>query len=547
MEAKALHEKTLQSTMQPPRRVVVVDDEEGILRLCERLLERAGFEVKVFRQPYEALDYFREHRADVLLVDTRMPEMDGFALMEQARLRQPGLAVVIMTGFGTVDMALAALNHGADGLLLKPFESGAELVQMVWRGLANRRRQEETARLAALRPLFDVAEALLAETRPEPLQALIVQKVSEVLPSAVVGLYVWSQDCPEGRVVTAVGDVPPPDELWPRISGEHGRPWVANAEGPGDANQQALLKKYGWFSMLVAPVIREKHQCAILVAREHPPQFHPEVDATALGILARLAAKALENAYLYENLRNSLAQLERSQQALAQTEKMAAIGRLTASLAHEVNNPIQAVRNSLYLAAHPDMDETQRQTYIQAARQEIERLSALVHRMLNFYRPGNVERQWLSLKKLVEQVVSLLDGQLSDQQIQVVVDIPDDLPPVAGVEDQLYQVLLNLVLNAMEAMLDGGTLYFLAWQEGDHVVLSVEDTGPGVPEHLRDRIFEPLISTKEGGTGLGLAVSYNILAAHEGDLMLAEPRRGSGAAFHIVLPLTLSASAQDAS
>jgi len=526
-------------TLQSPRRVVVVDDEEGILRLCKRLLERAGFEVQTFNHPYEALDYFQEHQADVLLVDMRMPEMDGFALMEQARLRQPGLAVVIMTGFGTVDMALAAFNHGADALLLKPFESGSELVQGVWRGLANRRRQEETARLAALRPLFDVAETLLTETRLEPLQDLIVEKVGEVLPSTAVGLYTWDEEHPEGVVLASLGNVASPDEPLLQIDEGHCQPWGINAEGPAGEQQHALLKKYGWFSMLLAPVMQDNRRCAILVAREQPPAFHPEVDATALGILARLAATAMENARLYENLRQSLARLERSQQALAKTEKMAAIGRLTASLAHEVNNPIQAIRNSLYLAAYPDMEAEQRQTYIQAARQEVERLSALVHRMLNFYRPGNVERRWVPLKPLVERVVGLLENQLADQQIQVVIDIPDDLPPVAGVEDQLYQVLLNLVINAMEVMLDGGTLYFLAWQEDQRVVLSVEDTGPGVPEALRDRIFEPLISTKEGGTGLGLAVSYNIVAAHEGDLVLAEPRRGSGAAFQIILPSAL--------
>jgi len=525
---------------QPPRRVVVVDDEEGILRLCERLLERAGFEVEVFRQPYEALDYFQEHQADVLVVDTRMPEMDGFALMEQARLRQPNLAVVIMTGFATMDMALAAFNHGADGLLLKPFESGSELVQSVWRGLANRRRQEETARLAALRPLFDVAEALLAETRLEPLQALIVQKVHEVLPSTAVGLYVWDDEHPSGQILASVGEVADPGEpLLPSFQ-EYPQPWNVKAEGPGSAAQQALLEKYGWFSVLLAPVTRAQHQYALLAARHQPPLFHPQIDATALGILARLAAAALENARLYEDLRESLAQLERSQRALAQTEKMAAIGRLTASLAHEVNNPIQAVRNSLYLAAHPDVDAARRQAYIHAARQEIERLSVLVHRMLNFYRPGNVERQWLSVKDLVVRVVSLLEGQLAEQHIRVNLEIPDGLPPVAGVEDQLQQVLLNLVINAMEAMPDGGTLYFLAWKEKTRLILSIEDTGPGVPWSLRDRIFEPLVSTKEEGTGLGLAVSYNILAAHEGDLLLAEPRRGSGAAFHVVLPLTLA-------
>ncbi len=524
---------------QKSPRVVVVDDEEGVLRLCRRVLERAGFEVQTFHRPYLALDYFQEHEVDVLVVDTRMPEMNGFVLMKQARLHQPNLAVVMMTGFASLDMALEALNAGADGLLLKPFEKTEDLVEKVWQGLSNRRSQEENARIAALRPLFEVTEALLSETYLAPLQQMIVEKVSEFVPSIAVGLYQWDFDGNEGALLAAIGEVPAPDELFTEGCSTFDRPWVVhvNSPDPEMENRRKLLRRYGWYSLLVAPVERGQRRYAILVAREQLPLFHPEVDTAALGILARISAAALENARLYEALRESLEKLKRSQQALALAEKMAAIGRLTASLAHEVNNPIQAVRNSLYLAAHPDVDEERRQKYLQSARQEIKRLSVLVHQMLNFYRPGNVERQFVRFKLLINRVVDLLQPQLTDQQIEVEVDIPDDLPPVVGVEDQLQQVVLNLVLNAMEAMLMGGRLYLLAWAEEDHVILAVEDTGPGVPQHLRERIFEPLISTKEEGTGLGLAVSYNILVAHTGELRLAAPRRGSGAAFQMVLPV----------
>ena len=523
--------------LQTAPRVVVVDDEEGVLRLCQRVLERAGFEVKTFSQPYRALDYFQEHEVDVLVVDTRMPEMNGFVLMKQARLRQPNLAVVMMTGFASLDMALEALNSGADGLLLKPFEKTDDLVEKVWQGLSNRRTQEENARVAALRPLFEVTETLLSETHLAPLQQLIVEKVSEFMPSIAVGLYWWNADGSDGSLLASTGEVPRPEELLAEGCEAFDRPWVVHANSPAAESRRALLRRYGWYSLLVAPVERGGRRYAILVAREQPPLFHPEVDTAALGILARISAAALENARLYEALRESLEKLKRSQQALALTEKMAAIGRLTASLAHEVNNPIQAIRNSLYLAAHPNIDEPRRQKYLQGARQEVERLSSLVHQMLNFYRPGNVERQIVHFKPLVERVVELLRAQLADQQIEVEVDVPENLPPVVGVEDQLQQVVLNLVLNAMEAMLMGGKLYLFAWAEDDQVILAVEDTGPGVPEHLRERIFEPLVSTKEDGTGLGLAVSYNILVAHRGELRLAEPRRGSGAAFHMVLPV----------
>ncbi|NPA92143.1 MAG: response regulator [Chloroflexi bacterium] len=514
------------------RRVVVVDEEKGIVRLCQRLLERAGFEVIPFTQSFEALEYLQQHTVDVLLVDAQTPEMDGFVLMERARAHQPSLAVVVMSGYAMVEMAVEALYRGADGLVLKPFGSG-ELVESIWRALANRRRQERIARLAALRPLFDVAEALLGETRLEPLKALIVRKVAEVLPSGVVGLYAW--DGQEGQLLASQGDAPPPDSPLLQQALESDAAWMLSTDTPGKEDAKHLLHAQRWHSVLVSPVTREARRYAVLVARYHPPSFR-EADAAALGILARLGAAALENARLYEDLRESLAQLERSQRALAHAEKMAAVGRLTASMAHEVNNPLQAVRNSLYLASHPGVDDDRRGKYLAAAQEEVERLVVLVRRMLDFYRPGNVELQLTELKPLVNRVLALMEEQLSRQGITVETDLPDDLPPVPAVEDQLQQVLLNLIINAMEAMPDGGKLYVLAWAEDDHVVLAVEDTGPGIPPHMREQIFEPLVSTKPQGTGLGLTVSYGIISAHGGQFIVAEPRRGSGAAFHIVLP-----------
>ncbi len=530
-----------------PPLVVVADPEEGILQLCATVLEGAGFRVRGFRSLPEALTFVRANPADVLLIDTQMLEEDGFALLADVRGQRPTLAVVVMSGFATIDSALAAFRHGADGMLLKPFESTRTLVEGVQEGLNNRRRKEETARLAALRPLFAVAEKLMAETRSQALQEQIVQTAQDLVHAQMVGLYMWESQ--KGRLLAARGVAPPADAAEMRWLSQQQEPVRLSQSGHTPPEMAACLRRWGWSSLLSVPVERKGRRYLLVAARTPAPSFQ-EADEATLGILARLGAAALENARLHEALRESLTRLEKSQRALAQAEKMAAIGRLTASLAHEVNNPLQAVRNSLYLAARPNMSAEQQQHYIHLARREVERLSALVHRMLNFYRPGNVERHLVHFRPLVERVLTLLGEQMARAGVQAVADVPPDLPPVAGVEDQLQQVLLNLLINAMEAMPQGGTVYVLGWEEGDQVVLAVEDVGPGIPEALKSRIFEPLVSTKPQGTGLGLAVSYNIINAHHGQLQLAEPRRGTGAAFHIVLPRArqeaLTAKAEEA-
>ncbi len=142
--------------------VLIVDDEPGIARLCERLLTRAGFRTLAFTEPKKAMNYLRNERVDLLLVDIRMPEVDGFSVISFAKEQQPDLATLIMTGFGTVETAIKALRKGVDGLILKPFEKGNELVEAAHQALADNQRKRDAAHTEALRPLFDVTEAFFS-------------------------------------------------------------------------------------------------------------------------------------------------------------------------------------------------------------------------------------------------------------------------------------------------------------------------------------------------------------------------------------------------
>src|SRR5512140_1423234 len=147
----------------PATRVMVVDDEPGITLLCERLLKRAGYEVTSFTDPMEAMKCLKQEKFDSLLVDIRMPEVSGFDLIALSKEHQPDAAILVMTGFGTVETAVQALRQGVDGLLLKPFEVGGELVQTVQQALEDSQKKRDSARIQAFRPLFDIIESFLAE------------------------------------------------------------------------------------------------------------------------------------------------------------------------------------------------------------------------------------------------------------------------------------------------------------------------------------------------------------------------------------------------
>lgn len=519
--------------------VLVIDDEPGITRLCDRLLSRAGFVVTPLTDPMDGISHLEMNQYDLLLVDIRMPGIDGFEVIDRARRRHPDLAVVIMTGFGTVETAIEALRRGADGLVLKPF-SGVELVQSVQRALQESQQKQDVMRLQTLRPLFTITETLFTETNPEHLQHLLLDTIRGHLGCAHAGLYQRSADGQTFQLTASRGNLPgqEPAVMESSLAGSAsacGAPVIFNDEGPGEPSLQAAMKDRRLASVLCAPVLLKEGENILLAARERGSAFFRESDMEIFAILARQAAVALENARLHTELRAYIRQVEESQRALIQAEKMAIAGRLTASIAHEINNPLQSVRNCMHLAGRHELAPTERQNYLELAQTELERLMNTVQRMLDYYRPAALDRKVMNLNDLVQKVLALMDRQLKEADIVVKTRYSSRLRPVFGVPDQIQQVLLNLCLNAMEAMPAGGTIHLETVQRQDIAEITVEDTGPGVAPEQVERIFEPFISTKEGGTGLGLAVSYGIISAHGGTLELVSPP-GKGACFRISLP-----------
>jgi signal transduction histidine kinase len=459
-------------------------------------------------------------------------------MIGRARHLQPDLAVLVMTGFGTVETAIRALRQGVDGLILKPFEESDELVEAVKLALADSQQKRDAARIQAIRPLFAVTESLLSETRREALLELIMNAVRGQLRSTHAGYYQYSEGgfqpiAAQGRHLELTGG-DRPETLTSRLE-RGGAPLLLNASGPGNPELQAEIQKLGWGSVMLVSVVRPDFRSLLFAGREPAEAPFSQADFEMFQILTRQAAAAMENSRLYEDQRAYVRKVEESQNALLQAEKMAAAGRLSASIAHEVNNPLQSVQNCLHLAGREDLPPEKRREYFELARTELERLSLTVQRMLDFYRPGAAKPEQVVLTGLLEYVLSLMSKQLSERGIQVEARVPSSLPAVVAVSSQIQQVFINLLLNSFDAMPEGGLLQITGRGANGGVEILFKDNGRGVPKAQRSGIFEPFFSTKEGGTGLGLTVSYNIITAHGGTLDLL-PQDGPGACFRVYLP-----------
>jgi PAS domain S-box-containing protein len=226
----------------------------------------------------------------------------------------------------------------------------------------------------------------------------------------------------------------------------------------------------------------------------------------------------------------------RVEQQLFESEKLAAIGRLAASIAHEVNNPLEAIKNALYLM-QTSSDFEQNSRFLEIARKETERVSHIIRQMLGFARrPGEVD--WVDINQVLEETLVLLEKKMRQQRIRLTKNFDPDLPHVRARADQLRQVFLNLILNAQQAISGEGEIlvstsrYEQALQPS--IIVQLSDSGVGIAEDDLARIFDPFFSTGKKGTGLGLWVTQDIVRQHGGRIEVSSDI-GRGTVFSIVL------------
>lgn len=301
-------------------------------------------------------------------------------------------------------------------------------------------------------------------------------------------------------------------------------------------------------SMLAVPILLDQEVIGVLeAANSHNIPF----DVDALPLLesaSHWAAIAIRNAMLYEKQKEQYQQLQQSQAQLVQAEKMAALGRLAASIAHEINNPIQAIQGCITLTTeelHGAQNPQELDTYLNIVQIELLRVAEIVRRMRDFYRPASPLFEPTDMTVVLDGVFSLLRWQMAQQQINLHWSPPTAVPLIPANANQLKQVFLNLVLNAIDAMPAGGNLHVtletVTIMEGQAhppqsiLRLTLQDSGVGMSPEVLARLFEPFVTTKEDGSGLGLSISYGIIKDHHGRIH-AHSTLGQGTTFTIELP-----------
>ena len=211
--------------------------------------------------------------------------------------------------------------------------------------------------------------------------------------------------------------------------------------------------------------------------------------------------------------------LRNSRNELISAERLATAGKMAASFAHEIRNPLSSMRMlAQMLMRKQDLSEARRKQSMEYILEEIERIDVIVKGFMDFARPAFLDPALHDLNQVLQEVLDLMEANLNHHQILLIKKFAPDLPAIPLDRDKLKQAFMNIVLNAMDAMPEGGTLEILTLQDSDRVRIDVVDTGAGIPPEDLNRLFEPFFTTKSQGTGLGLANAKRVLEQHGGDI-----------------------------
>ena len=533
---------------RPVAKILCIDDEKMIRTSIGDFLEDSGYEIILASDGREGLTAFRTHRPDAVLVDLRMPEIDGLEVLSAVRAESPDTPVIVVSGTGVIGDVIEALRLGAWNYLTKPVEDMAVLEHALEQALEksrliseneeHKRNLEKKVRQRTVD--LEKANAQLKLTLEQlEIQFDERQKTAEMLRKYE-------------RIVSTTNDLMAligTDFTFQAVNPAY---CGAHAAEAADLVGKAVSEVYGeaFFNTALKPFM------ARCLAGE-------KVDTYAWVNFAGSGRRFLHISYypyfrddgkvvgIVENTRDSTSRKKLEEQ-LQQAQKMEAIGTLAGGIAHDFNNILGAIMGYTEMLAWDIPDSADLQKKVQQILKASDRAKELVHQILSFSRQHDQERKPVQMHLIIKEALKLLKASLPST-IEIRQQVSTKRSTVLANPTQIHQVLMNLCTNAHHAMREtGGVLtvklytedvsadkalqYDLA--EGPYLALAVKDTGHGMSVTTKERIFDPYFTTKKKGegTGLGLSVIHGIMKAHDGAVSV-ESEVGRGSVFTTFFPI----------
>ncbi len=505
--------------------IVLIDDEEDIRDVMTVTLEDAGYHVMTAENGQEGLQLCKDTSPQIVITDIRMPKMDGIQVLKELKRHNPDIEVIVVTAFGDIEIAVQALQLDASDFITKPINDEALHTAL-------KRAQQRYAARKELKSHAALLEKENAKTTEELIKSISFQR--NLIERSMDGIL----GCDETGVAATF------NKSMEHMLGFSKRE-VLNKMNfgqffvPGEEQKfraELLSKSYGGTNRLFL------YETILL---NHAGEGVP-VQVSATLLFDQGQEKGI--VCFFRDLRE-IHRLEREitdQARILHQDKMMSLGRLAASVVHEINNPLFGTLNYLQLmsrildrGAVNEEHLEKFKGYLDLVEHETSRCSQIISSLLTFSRKSPPSFDQVAIVDLLDRCAILSQHKLELSNINLIRSVDPGIPPVFGDSNQLQQCIFNIIFNAVDAMPDGGTIHLDAQYDANKetVIVSVKDSGPGIPKSDLPHIFEPFFTTKEEGYGVGLGLStvYGIIEHHNGSVSV-ENKPGDGAAFIFELP-----------
>ncbi len=518
---------------EPKARILVVDDEANVLLTMTSILRQEGYQVDAADGGEKALAAIHERFYDLVLTDLNMPQVGGMEVLAEVQKRSPNTVTLVITGYGSLDSALRAIQLGAYEYLLKPCEV-PELKQAVRRCLERKRYSEMDA-------LYRISGAAARSPELEKIVPQVEQAGREVLALSNVSVVIFDRegnahDGPELAALMAHG------ELRERL---HGGEVVTAEDRLAAADRWAKAADVRTYAFVPGKAA-ERLVCVLCAWNGNKSyEFH----ASALRFLQALAdqaALAIENTTLIGELRRNNRELETANQKLRELDRLKS--QFLSVATHELRTPLSILLgyNSMLAESLQDRLSAEERKTLEESNAACKRLIRLVNSMLdiNQIESGKMRINFAleDLRPLVNGVVALFQQEARQRRVRLHFELPSRLPRLRIDSERIQQVLINLVGNALKFTPREGDVIIAVRQRAEQVEVSVRDTGVGIAAEDQPLIFEEFAQVRRPsgrqreGSGLGLAIAKRIVEAHDGTLRV-DSRPGEGSTFTFTLPV----------
>ena len=549
-------------------RILVVDDEETILFVISKVLESHGYQVFAVSSAEKARELLDVTTVDAALLDLVLPGQSGLELLRIIKREHSDTEVIMMTSHASIDTAVQAMREGAYDYLHKPFEDIDDVWSCVSRALDRGRlarlnrelvaKQEQANRelsvlVQRLKSLVHAGQVMGKLRNETELFDFVLQQVRLELGAERISVMLVNQDTGQLRIVASLGleHVQVSEVRVPMGSGIAGRvaatgePVLAIAgEDPADSFMSAPI-------VMSAPLVGWHRTLGVINVTARPSgQPFEQQDLQFLEGLSGQVATSIERVRHLEELQKAYDSLKSAQDHAVAVEKLRALGQMAAGVAHDFNNTLAVIlaRSEAAIweadgqSPSPAGIRSQLEHVLKAAREG----AATVRRIQEYsgirrdQPAGSVDLN-LAVQNVIELARPRWQSDPGARGIRIDVDTDfADVPAVRSNPADLSAVLSNLIFNSVEAMPNGGRITFATRLEGERVRLDVTDTGVGMSEEIRRRIFEPFYTTKKTGQGLGMSIVQGILARHGAEIEVAS-QEGKGTTTTILLPASSEA------